>query len=214
MSCMRAIFFVLIFLAAVVNSIKMFIFVPPLNEPFSITSWKETADLIEAIVTILAIIVGGVWGYWLFVKNRQRYPRAEISQSVIHKDLDNEKTLLHVDVIITNIGNVLLEIISLKTKISQILPLPDKIKKTITDGQDPVLEGKTEVDWPLKASREEQFEKSGCEIEPGESQSIQFDFFIDSDVELIEIYSSVVNETKRKLKLVWDNTTIYETIEK
>jgi len=192
----------------------MFIFVSPSTEPFSITSCKETIDLIEAIFTILAIIVGGVWGYWLFVKNRQRYPRANVSQSIIHKDLGNKKTLLHVDVLITNIGNVLLEIISLKTKASQILPLPGDIKKTITDGQDPVLEGETEVDWPIIDSREEQFEKSECEIEPGESQSIQFDFFIDSDVELIEIYSSVVNEKKRKLDLVWDSSTIYEMREK
>ena len=96
------------------------------------------------------------------------------------------------------------------TRINQILPLADEINN--------LDNGKREIEWPMLEKKEINEKKEDCEIEPGESDEICFDFLIDTDVEIINIYSYLSN-IKKKSKLYklfkkerdigWPITTIY-----
>lgn len=185
--------------------------VADLNEEMDISKIEYIADIILVAVTVIAIIIGGTWSYWLFVKNRQKFPRASIAHRITHRHIADGKLLLHVNVIISNTGDVLLSLIHLETRIQQLLPLPAGILDSINKGQNPVPEGETEVAWPLIDSQELEFKEGECEIEPGESQEIHHDFIIDAEVETIEVYSYLINEQKRDRKIAWDLTTIYDT---
>lgn len=165
---------------------------------------------IQACVAIVALFIGGVWGYWLFVQNRQRYPRASIGHQIIHRPIADGKLLLHVTVDISNPGSVLLSLISMQTRVQQVRPLSAKLAESIQQGLEPVKVGHTEIDWPLIDSRELKMEKNKFEIEPGEHQEIQFDFILDSEVQTVLVYSYLENQVKREREIGWDSTILYD----
>jgi hypothetical protein len=176
----------------------------------SLSQLETIANIISAFATLAALIVGGVWGYYLFWKRRQRYPHANLEHRITHRHIGYDKVLLHVDLRISNIGDVLMSLASLETRIQRVLPLSDDLAESIGEGRDPVPEGGTEVAWPLYQCHEQEFRKGECEIEPGESQDINHDFIVDTGLETVEVYSYVTNERKAERTLVWDLTTLYD----
>jgi len=171
--------------------------VADLKEDTNISRFKEIADIAQVAVTVAAVVVGGIWSYWLFVQNRQKYPRAGITHRIMHKHAGNGKLLLHVGVTISNLGDVLLSLVALETRVQQVLPLPDEVLEAIGKGQNPVTEGETEVAWPLIDSQKLELERGECEVEPGESQEIHHDFIFDADAEVIEVYTYLITHHSR-----------------
>ena len=171
---------------------------------------EQIANIMQACATVAALGLGGAWSIWLFLQRRARYPRASIEHLVTHKRIRDGKVLLHIDVRISNIGEVLLLLVLLETVIQRVLPLPAKVADSIMQGSDPVPEGSTEVAWPLMKSHRKEFGKDECEIEPGESQDIQFDFILGDHVQTVLVYSYLLNERKPERKLSWDSTTLYD----
>jgi hypothetical protein len=182
-----------------------------MEEQIAQTTFKDVIDGIEALFTIIAIIVGGVWTYMLFIKRRQQYPRADITHKIINIPLTNGKTLLRVKTIISNPGEVLLTLASGETRVQQILPLSDDITADIAVGKDPVVEG-TEAGWPLLGRRVR--EGAPCEIEPGEKDEICYDFVIDSGVQATFVYSYYRNIMKKDRDIGWGLTTFNDMSKK
>jgi hypothetical protein len=142
-------------------------------------SFKDIVSVIQAIVTTIAIVVGGVWSYFLFFKKRQRFPRANISHQIFHKHISNGKTLLNVKTIINNAGDVLLSLESGRVNVNKILPVSSEMVDLIKSGEDIVDESKREVDWPLIGTRSFKWAKGRCEIEPRENDHFPCDFIMD-----------------------------------
>jgi len=158
--------------------------------------------------TIGALIAGGAWTYWLFVKNRQKYPRATIRHRIRHWRIGEGKILLHVDVMMRNTGNVLISIVQSRTTVQQVLPLSEDIRQTIRGGGDLIREGHSDVEWPTIGDIQLPYPKDECEIEPSESQEIEHDFILGDDVRTVQVYSHVRNVRKKDLS--WDLTTLYD----
>jgi len=173
-------------------------------------SFKDLMSVIQAIATTIAIFIGGFWTYFLFVKKRQKFPRASISHQIFHKPLLQEKALLNVKTVLSNSGDVLLSLESGEVRVQQILPLPTDIASLIGEGQDPVPKYKTEVDWPLIGVRSFAWEKGKCEIEPGENDHFVSDYVVNADVQLVTVYSYFKNTRKRKRDIGWGVTTVYQ----
>jgi hypothetical protein len=171
---------------------------------------SELISLVESLITIVAIVAGGIWTYLLFIRNRQRWPRARIGMAASHFRAGSSHHILHVDLAIANVGQVLLEVDSLSTTISQMLPLPKEIAVAVKRREDPVPDGFSEIQWPVVITRAVELGDSRCEIEPGESQTLQFDFMLDSRIKLVEIYSYVLNQKKRERNLAWDLSRLYD----
>jgi len=165
---------------------------------------------LESYITILAIILGGYWTYMLFIKKRQKYPRADMLHDIKHVPLSDKKTLLTLNVKIINIGDVMISIESGEVRVQQVLPVPEEILEEIQKGEDPVKENEREIFWSIINERKCKLEKDEVEIEPGESDNIKFDFIIDSDIMVIEIYSHFKNIKKQKRDLGWSLTSIYD----
>ena len=98
----------------------------------------------------------------------------------------------------------------METRIQQMLPPSDEVLDSITKGHDLVSEGKTEYIWPLLGSHECKWKKHQREIEPNESQDIHHDFIIDAEIQVIQVWSFLENETKRGREIGWDLTTLYD----
>jgi hypothetical protein len=184
--------------------------VADLREGIGMSRFKDILGIVEIFVTIIAIIIGGIWGYWLFVQNRQKYPRASIVHCISHRHIGSDKLLLHVNATISNVGEVLLSLIHLETRVQQVVPLADDVLDLVSTGENLVPEGETEVAWPLIALHEVRLERGKCEVEPGESQEIHHDFILDTEVKTVEVYTYLINEKKRDHEIAWDLTTLYD----
>lgn len=168
---------------------------------------KEFADLILSIASIAAIIVGGWWTYMLFVRKRQIFPRANTNHQVTHKPITDEKLLLHLSITISNVGDVLIELIEGDVRIYQVIPPPSDVLDFINSGGKPVPSGDTEADWDVVDEKEH---KCKIDIEPGESHIIPYDFFINSDVKTIKVYSYFMNVRRHDRLIGWRLITIHD----
>lgn len=172
---------------------------------------KDIASIAQSLTTILAIVVSGIWGYWIFVKNRQQYPRVKLSHSILYRKLETGKVLVHVTVTIQNIGGILLSLQMVETRIHQVFPLPKKAADAVAKGESPIAPDSTEIDsWTELGRHRCNFQKNLFEVEPGEVQDIHHDFIIPGSVETVLIYSYLQNIKKRNRDIGWDMTTFHD----
>ena len=116
---------------------------------FNLMGIKECLEIAQIVVTVLAIIVGALWSYWLFVRNRQRYPRAVLRHDVTCKPIRDGRTYLRVDVSVENLGSILISLTSMETRIQQVFSLCGSIRDSLARGEDPVPKKDTEIQWPI-----------------------------------------------------------------
>ena len=164
----------------------------------------------QSLFTVGAIVAGGIWTYMIFVKRRQRYPRANITQQIRHFPLPNNKVLLRATVRICNEGEILLSLVSGFSRVQQMIPCSDDLCEVLKERDDSNEQCEPEAEWPLLSERKLKFEKGEREVEPGETDELHFDFVIDSDVQVIVVYSYLKNAEKRRREIGWNATSIYD----
>lgn len=166
-------------------------------------TFKDKINVAEAIVSIFAIIVGGVWTYNLFIKERRHYPHANIEQKVSHAALSKHINLLRVGIELTNTGSSRLLSGKSVIRIQQILPvLP--CPKQGPCAKDEVSSALREIErkantfsWRLIAKREHNFKKA-LDIEPGEKDFIEYEFVVPTEIKVVRIYSYFRNDKRSK----------------
>lgn len=172
--------------------------------------WHDTVNLwveiAQGVTTTLAIILGGWWAYFRFVRQREGCPRARIEHMVSFKRLSDSSTLLRVGVEIRNEGNVLLKWNEGLVRVQQVLPCPPETVAWLYERLESTETGQTEADWPLLAERA--IAKHRQEIEPGEPDTTYFDFILGTPIESVLIYSHIRNATKEGVG--WNHTTMHD----
>ncbi len=181
-------------------------------EDTTLDNLKKGAEFAQAVLTTIAIIIGGIWTYLRFIKNRLRFPRAELSHTIIYKPLRDKKALLRINLKVLNKGDVLLPISNTWTRISQILPMGEDTLEALATGKDLPRDNDAEIKWPELGTREISYEPGTAEIEPGESEMFHFDYIVSSDVKVVHIYSFFTNLKKREAG--WPCITIINLNEK
>lgn len=181
------------------------------NSPIQTTS--TFFQMIKPIVEVFAIIVGAWWAYRTFIRTRLNFPYAELSQTITQVSLPSvsfteDKILLNVTLTLHNAGNILIPLALSETRIQQILPLhvsiKDAISKKDTDRKS------TDIPWPELQYLSRKWEVGEVEIEPGESEQIEYEFILDRKAQVIKVYSYVSNTRKKKSGLGWHATKIYK----
>ena len=169
---------------------------------------KAIGAVLESYFTIAAIIAGGFWTYWMFIRQRYRYPWLKTDINVSPVQIPNG-WILHANVGMENRGAVIAKVAMAELRIRQIVPLPQEVESAIQQGYDPVYEGESEITWPLIAGRNWTESRGPFEVEPKEIDSLHADFFVPSDVTDVEFYFFASNEKKKKSGLGWSSTVIY-----
>ena len=174
------------------------------------TDWLDKS---KEVIEAGAIIVGGIWTWMLFVSKRQRYPRASITHSVEFKELDDGYSLVHVTVTVKNPGEVLLSLISHFTRLQIVVPPEAQLLADLRSGKTPVRAGETEYPWPMSDEYRSNWSHATREIEPGESQDVDVDFFVPNTVETVLVYSYFKNKKKKNREIGWDCTTLHDRLQ-
>jgi len=174
---------------------------------------KDTLEMLLNLTQTAAIIVAGVWTYWLFVGKRQRYPRAQIAHTVTHFTISASRIVLRVTLSIENKGDVLIRIKEGSLEVFQMLPCPDEVLAASGDNDEGTyVKGDSELKWKPIRKTEMPTERIPREIEPDETDELPFEFILDAKCRKVLIYSHFTNETKKESgeEIGWDKSTVYD----
>jgi hypothetical protein len=174
----------------------------------TLEQWKGIAGLAESFAKIAALAVGGAWTYLLFVKNRTGFPRAEVVHTCAAYPIDTAHALLRVTLTVKNTSNVLLQIVAGRIVVQQIAPFAGAA--TALEMGFAGTGDSFEYAWPLIGDRTLEYSDDRyLEVEPGESEAIDFDVFIGAEVQVVQIYSYLKNVRKKNREVGWNCTSIH-----
>lgn len=163
---------------------------------------------IESLITITAIILGGFWTYLLFIKHREKYPKALIRHKIHQINVENE-ILIRLTIQIENIGGVILPITSGEVWLQQWRPVDNSVKEAIDSFKILDATNKTEIGWPIIDKRTFNYNhENDYELEPGEIDKFEFDFITEKAVDVIQFYTHI--ENAKKSNKGWNNTSIHK----
>lgn len=168
------------------------------------------ADIFQGFATTLGVIAAGFWSWLLFVRQRQRFPRAEATHKITFIDLTPSLLLARITVAVENVGSVLIQLVDGYVEVYQIRPVQPALEDVLVSDRLPLQKGGTELDWPMIGRREFNPEAEPHEIEPSESDEYHFDFIIPSSVKTVAVYSYFRNTLKGKREIGWNHTTLCE----
>lgn len=178
------------------------------------TSTKDRIDILQSITTIIAVIIGGFWTYDVFIKERRNVPHANIEHRISHLTLAKNAHLLRVGIELSNAGGSMMGISQSIVRVQQILP-------QVSCAGDPCAVNQlkiaaTEIDrkedrfaWPLIAERNV---TTRIEIEPGEKQSLDYEFVVPATTKAVRVYTYFKNDQKSKKshEMGWYTSSFYE----
>jgi hypothetical protein len=177
---------------------------------------KDALEALQALATIVALLVGGIWTYVLTSQYRETAPKLTIKQSVSSWKLKDESTLLRVDSILTNAGRVRIEGISGTMIVLRLLPETDEQVTNLAKNKfyfDCEKDGGgdkncvPEQGLNLPASSKHSFEitdKYG-NLEPGESLPYWRYLRFPNDVAAVEVYTYITKPGARSDDWVFDS---------
>lgn len=181
-------------------------------------TFKDKIETVGTMVTIGAILVGGLWTYKLFIEERKHYPHANIEQKVSHVQLSDRTNLLRVGIELTNSGTSRLRSDKAIVRIQQILPVPPCIgegpcakEEVISALKDPERKA-DRFSWPMIAEREHNVGQF-LDIEPGEKDLVEFEFVVPTEVTVVRIYSYFRNDQRSKQgsdEIGWKTSSQYD----
>ena len=158
---------------------------PPAKQRDRLERAKDAASIVQAILTSIALVVGGIW----FMVQRQDKPRIKIEHRISHHRISMEKQLLVVDVVLSNVGLVKADIDCGKIKLYEIVPNPQALSNA---------EGSCNVSKRF--------------LEQGESDPIHQEYPVRGDTRTVRVYSWLKNP-KGGDDAGWDLTSVYDLID-
>lgn len=187
------------------------------KSPQEKNSLKNALDILQSLVTIVAVVVGGAWTYLLFIQGRNWSPHANIEHKISHIELSKELNLIRVEVDVSNTGTSQLRLAKTVIRIQQILPIsscPEKVscaKQEVKIASERIERDNDGFTWPLVAKRETTSEDVGP-IEPGEKQLLEYEFVLPSDVKIVRVYTYFKNGvvSKPNNEIGWEASSYYD----
>lgn len=152
---------------------------------------------VEWTAIVLALVIGG-WLGWNALA-RASHTRVGIEHSVTHKRTFYRKTVLIVAISISNVGDVPVDLRSIKTYVRQLLPSPAGMRPA------------------MLAFQAEDRGDGGMRLAPGETEDFSYTFFIDAAVQSVSISTHVLHAGRsilhafgRRGQPAWVLTTRYD----
>ena len=172
---------------------------------------ENLTDVAKNVVTGAAVVVGGIWAYWRFVRERARWPRASVKLHFEERELDTRVVLLNVTVQIANDGKGLMELTKIRLDLHRVKPVEDKERSRIAADNFHRTDS-TEADWPLIQHLVKSFGDDAAELEPGETDMFSFDFFLEEQTDTVQAYAFVENRRKKRgtHELGWTITALHD----
>lgn len=173
--------------------------------------FDKIVEFINHALTGVGVVVGAFWTYHLFIKNRQKYPKAEIEHKIeIREILDENFQLITLLVTVKNISQILLPVEEYSVEVFQILPAIDLREKNESGYFKQYKALELPNNTPIfKVTKKT---KSNMEIEPTEKVLLAHSIVVPKGIQTISVHSVVHNPSKSKKQFVWNNITTHDLI--
>ncbi len=170
---------------------------------------KDAWGTIQTILTVLGVPVA----VWWWMARRQRFPRADLALTVVHRELQPGVVWIRVRGALTNKGDVKIGLDKVSVYVQQVVPPPPSVQKIIEQQENPAEHGEARAIWESLCTAETRL--SAVEVEPGEVDVYDWDFFIyDPDVKTVLIYMYIANVAKANTgNLGWSSSIVYDLVE-
>jgi hypothetical protein len=154
-----------------------------------LTKWKNIFDIAHSIFIIVALMFAGYW----WIKQGQNHPRVHITHDIACKNIHKKNNLVHVMINIKNIGQTPIKVNKSIVNVQQVTPLTEDLIRDIETGKSIIDRNYGLVTrWPFACEKAEEGEyvlNEQIPIEVGETQRLDYDFLIPSEVTTIKLYS-------------------------
>jgi hypothetical protein len=169
---------------------------------FNLQSFEQITKIIQSIVTVVAIIYGGIW----FIKSREDKPRVEVINNIETQILDEKSTLVFMNMSLKNVSHVLVEIDRVRLSLDQIIPIEDEKISTRISNDLPFEVNNPEWHWPPLYKYEVE---ESMTLEPDETNNIVVEFVIPRKVTVFQVYTFVHNAYYSSPAFGWPNMSIH-----
>ena len=175
---------------------------------------KDLAAVFQSAITVVAIVVGGVFAWFKLQAFRDFEPHLTISHEVHHRVVSN--SYVHIDVTATlhNSSRVKIELREADFRLQQVSPLADQqVESLYTE----VFAEKehTHVQWPILTEVQRDWDKGDLIVEPSESHQESYDFIVSTGVESVSVYTYFYNTSFSeggRTAEGWGATTVYDIL--
>jgi hypothetical protein len=158
---------------------------------------KPWLESLQAIATVTAIIVGGLWTYRLFFQQREPFAHANFEEKITRVPVTNGVNLVQVVLKLENTGHTLINVTHAVVRIEQVLPIRgcNSEAPCVAREMNRALAASARVadvfPWPLVANRDAITDQT---LEPGEKADFDFEFVVPATVEVARIYGFIQDD--------------------
>ncbi len=168
-------------------------------------NFEKLFGTIQSVITVIGVVVGAIWTYILFIKNRQIRPKADVEHKIeIGKIKDKNFLIVTLHITIKNYGQVLLPIKSYIIDVQQLLP--SKQVNNRIEGEY-FLTNKCAEIGALEKLHQIQEDDSAYELEPTEKEVFTHILLLPNDIESIVIKSHFTDRQVNKIG--WGATSVH-----
>ena len=176
---------------------------------------KDALWVMQAVVTTLAIVLGGAFAAYKWQIFRESEPHLTISNRVSHRFVGDSYVHIAVTAELRNGSRVQVELLKGIFSLQLLSPTTDELVESLYDQ---VFEKGTHSTllWPIIDEAERDWGKGELIVEPGESHSETFEFIALDDVEAVMIYTYFHNPRYSKGTNAaegWGASTVHDMIE-
>ena len=170
------------------------------------------ADIALAVVTILAIFIGGLFAAVKFDLFRESAPHLTITHSIHHRRVG--ESYVHMDVTVTLRNGSKVKVVPQEgfLLLQSISPTTDEFVEEIYGKA--YVDGSIEpFEWPVLEELNINWRTREMVIEPGEAHSEVLEFIISSEVSTVQVYTHFYPPEPAGNSRGWSRATVYDIIQ-
>ena len=176
-------------------------------------SWVKSASVVQALVTVVAIGVGGVWAFYKLEIFREFQPHLTISQEVRHRKLGDRHIHISVTANLVNNSKVAIEIRQAEFRIQQISPFDDEEIDTLYKKFLATPNREKYFPFPSIFEYCREWESNELIIEPSEAETEVYEFVVRDEFDAVSVdafFADTTNLAGSKSPKGWAATSIYD----
>ena len=175
----------------------------------------EMLGIAQSLVTIVAIVAGGLFAAYKWQVFREFEPHLTIAHEVSHRRIGESYVHIAVTATLENNSRVQIELHDGNFLIQHIAPTLDEDVEVLY-AQVFVEKEFVEIPWPILVDVQREWEEGELIVEPGELHPETFEFIVSEEVKSVIVYTYFYNSTYSQGSRTaegWGATTVLDIIE-
>ena len=180
----------------------------------NLTDMKDLAGVFQSAVTVVAIVVGGVFAWFKLQAFRDFESHLTVTHEVHHRVISPNYVHIDVTAVLHNSSRVKIELREADFRLHQIAPQSDEDVESLYTAVF-VEENYSYIQWPTLYEVQDTWDKGNLIIEPGESHRETHDFLLSAVVESVGVYTYFYNPQFSDGSQVaegWVARTVYDIV--